>query len=141
MSLLEGNAKENFKQLFEVLSDEDNYPVILSSNYGKGFNDIASLFILVSLGVNRHEISEDYTWANKYFCHTRIIQKISHLPEEVREAIVSIIHNNQRDLSNVMNTLQNQHESIDKYLIDSLNLSLDIRRKIHNILLVDEDEI
>ena len=69
------------------------------------------------------------------------MQKISHLPEEVREAIVSIIHNNQRDLSNVINTLQNQHESIDKYLIDSLNLTLDKRRQIHNILLVDEEKL
>ena len=141
LSLLESNSKENFKQLFDILSDEENYPILLSSNYGKGFNDIASLFILVSLGVNKHEISEDYTWANKYFCHTRIMQKISHLPEEVREAIVSIIHNNQRDLSNVINTLQNQHESIDKYLIDSLNLTLDKRRQIHNILLVDEEKL
>ena len=140
-SMIDGRAKQTYINLFNILTDERNYPIILSSPYGKGFNDMASLFILTSLGVSNDEIYEDYTWANKYFCKTRIIQKISHLPVDVREAVASIMHNNHRDMSNVVNTMMNRYESIDKYLIDSLDLTLDKRREIHRLLLVDEGKL
>ena len=140
-SMIEGDAKDAYSELFDVLADDDNYPIILSSQYGKGFNDMASLFILSSLGVATNEIYEDYTWANKYFYKTPMINKISHLPIEVREAVASAIHNNHKDMSNLVNSMQNLYGSIDKYLIDSLDLTLDKRRDIHKILLVDESKL
>lgn len=140
-SMIDGSAKQTYARLFDILADEKNYPIILSSPYGKGFNDMASLFILTSLGVSSDEIYEDYTWANKYFCKTRIVKKISHLPSDVREAVASIMHNNHRDMFNVVNTMLNRHESIDKYMIDSLALTLDKRKTIHRLLLVDESRL
>lgn len=140
-SMIEDSAKQAFITLFDILTEENNYPVILSSQYGKGFNDMASLFIFTSLGVSNDEIYEDYTWANKYFCKTRIVKKISHLPTHVREAVASIMHNNHRDMVNLVNTMYNRYESIDKYLIDSLDLTLDKRKALHRLLLVDEGRL
>lgn len=140
-SMIDGDAKQAFVRLFDILADKNNYPIILSSPYGKGFNDMASLFILSSLGVSSDEIYEDYTWANKYFCKTRIVQKVSHLPVDVRQGVASIMNNSYRDMSNVVNTMLNRYGSIDKYLIDSLDLTLDKRREIHKILLVNESRL
>lgn len=140
-SALTGEAKQCFSKLFDVLQDEAKYPIILSSHYGKGCSDLASLFILYSLGVAVDEVYEDYTWANKYFCKGRIMSRISHLPTDVREAVASVIHNNHRDIANVINALEGTYGSIDGYMIDSLNLSLDKRKRIHQILLVDESQL
>lgn len=140
-SLIEEGNENCFTQMFDILSDKSNYPIIISSRYGKGFNDMASLFILTALGVSNDDIYEDYTWANQYFCKSRLIQKISHLPSEVHEAIASIIHNNRKDLMKVVTTMQSNHKSIDSYLINTLDLNIDKRKRIQNILLVNEAEL
>lgn len=138
LSLLTEDSKDSFVKLFDILAEEDNYPIIMTSRYGKGFNDLASLFILSALGVSIDEIYEDYTWANQYFCKTRIIEKVSHLPQDVREAIASIVHNNRKDLLVIVNTIQHKYGSIDKYMIEELKLTKDKREKIQKNLLVVE---
>ncbi len=140
-SMMDGDSKQCFIKMFNILTNEDNYPVIISSQYGKGFNDLASMFILTALGVSNNEIYEDYTWANKYFSKTKIMQKISHLPEDVREAVVSIIHNNHKDMLAVVDDIQNRYHSVDKYMVDSLALSLSKQQKLQQILLVDESDL
>lgn len=141
MSMIDGDAKQSFVKLFETLENEDNYPIIISSQYGKGFNDLASLFILTALGVSSDEIYEDYSWANKYFCKGKIMQKTSHLPEDVREGVASIMHNNHRDMVNLISNIQNRYLSIDKFIADSLKLDLPARQQIQEILLVDESNL
>ena len=57
----------DFRRIFDILLDEDNYPAVIYCTTGKGRTGIAAALLLSALGVNDEDIMDDYRLSNRYF--------------------------------------------------------------------------
>ena len=65
-ALLVEEAKEAYAELFHLLANKNNYPIVFHCSHGVHRTGTASALILSSLGVPWETVSEDYLLSNKY---------------------------------------------------------------------------
>lgn len=58
---------EQFRRLFELLSDEDSYPLLFHCAAGKDRTGVAAALLLAILGVGEDEIVDDYLLTNSHW--------------------------------------------------------------------------
>ena len=56
-----------YKQLFEILLDRDNYPAVVYCSSGNVRTGVASALILKALGVDDNTVMQDYRLSNDYY--------------------------------------------------------------------------
>ena len=61
------NYTKEYRRIFDILLDKNNYPVVIHCSSGKGRTGIVSALVLASLGVDEDIIMEDYRLSNDYF--------------------------------------------------------------------------
>ena len=81
---------KEFKELFTILLDRNNYPAVIHCTSGKGRTGIASALVLAALGVNEEVIMEDYRLSNDYFNIPKASKYAYKLPINSQEAITTI---------------------------------------------------
>lgn len=83
--LVGGMADPQYTQLFEILSDESNYPVVFHCSHGIHRTGTAAALVLTALGVPWEIVREDYLRSNK----TRAAE-VSPRMEELNELATAI---------------------------------------------------
>lgn len=63
--LVSGIADPQYSQLFEILSDESNYPIVFHCSHGIHRTGTAAALVLTALGVPWDTVREDYLHSNK----------------------------------------------------------------------------
>ena len=64
--VLPETGKSSYAELFKILADESNYPMVFHCSHGVHRTGTAAALVLVSLGVPWNTISEDYMLSNDY---------------------------------------------------------------------------
>ena len=65
-AILPESGKKSYAELFEVLSDSNNYPIVFHCSHGVHRTGTAAALVLSSVGVPWETISEDYMLSNEY---------------------------------------------------------------------------
>src|SRR5690554_5848170 len=91
--MLENDA-EQFADMFDVLLDANNYPVLFTSFLGKDRTGIASALLLYALGVPEYVIEEDYLASNQYIDPKKTFSFSGSLPESVQESMTALLSAN-----------------------------------------------
>lgn len=65
-AILPETGKESYAELFQILSDSSNYPLVFHCSHGVHRTGTAAALVLSSLGVPWQTISEDYMLSNEY---------------------------------------------------------------------------
>lgn len=138
ISLMKRDACNKYATIFDILADESNYPVVITSRYGKGYCDFASVLLLSALGVPKELILEDYTWANQYFNSGSIKARISNMDENVQESITRIIQNDRLDMVCVFNAIDRKFGSMEHFLSDQIDIDSKKNKALRKILLTSE---
>lgn len=133
---LVASYQKEFKQLFDVLLDRSNYPVVIHCTSGKGRTGVVSALILAALGVNEDIIMEDYRLSNDYFN----IPKASHyaykLPINSQEAITIVFSAREDFLNAAKDQIESQYGDVKTYLKKGIGLSEEDIQQLRDILLV-----
>lgn len=138
ISLLDKSGQEEFESMFNILTQKENYPIVITSDFGKGHCDIASALILSALGVSEEFILEDYTWANQYFNSDCLKKKIAHLNPDVQEGVLTMLKNERKDMLCTFDVINRRYESMESFLKNEIGLTSEKSKKLHNILMTRE---
>lgn len=138
ISLMENDACNKYATVFDALADESNYPVVITSRYGKGYCDFASALLLSALGVPEELILEDYTWANQYFNFDGVKARISNMENNTQESIIRIIENDRSDMVCLFNAIDRKFGSMENFLSDRIDIDSKKNDALRKILLTEE---
>lgn len=132
-----GNYTREYRRIFDVLLDKDNYPVVIHCSSGKGRTGIVSALILAALGVNDDIIMEDYRLSNDYFNIPAASKYAYQLPARSQEAITTVFSAREDFLNAAKEEAERKYGDIDIYLQKGIGLSKEEIKKLQSILLTD----
>lgn len=127
--------RSEYKKMFDVLLDEDNYPVVISCSSGKGRTGVASALILSALGVSEDYIMLDYRMSNDYFDLPVYLGFAYNLPAHSQEALTTLFSARESFLREAMNQIEKNYGNMDTYLKRGLGLTPENLEKLKGILL------
>ena len=130
---------KEYRQIFDILLNSTNYPVVIHSSSGKGRTGIASALILASLGVNSDIIMEDYRLSNDYFNIPSASSYAYNLPTRSQEAITTIYSAREDFLNAAKEEIERRYGDVDTYLQRAIGLTKEEIKKLQSILLVKND--
>lgn len=135
-TLIDKYTKE-YRQIFDILLDKTNYPVVIHCSSGKGRTGIVSALVLATLGVNEDIIMEDYRLSNDYFNIPRASKYAYRLPTRSQEAITTLFSAREDFLNAAKDEAERKYGDMDTYLQKGIGLSKDEIKRLRSILLSD----
>lgn len=117
------NNKEKYAEMFDVLLDKNNYPVLISSHLGKDRAGVAAALLLYALGVPEYIIEEDYLASNNYIDPKKTIIFSEPLTESLQEAMTALFSANKAYLGFTFDYIRKNYGSIDNYLEKEVRVS------------------
>ena len=135
-TLIDKYTKE-YRQIFDILLDKTNYPVVIHCSSGKGRTGIGSALVLAALGVNEDIIMEDYRLSNDYFNIPRASKYAYRLPTRSQEAITTLFSAREDFLNAAKDEAERKYGDMDTYLQKGIGLSKDEIKRLRSILLSD----
>lgn len=127
-----------YRKVFDLLLNEDNYPVVIHCSSGKGRTGIVSALILACLDVNEDKIMEDYRLSNDYFNIPRATRYAYNLPIRSQEAITTLFSAREDFLNAAKEEAERQYGDIKTYLREGIGLSKQEMKHLRNILLTKQ---
>ena len=135
-TLIDKYTKE-YRQIFDILLDKTNYPVVIHCSSGKGRTGIVSALVLAALGINEDIIMEDYRLSNDYFNIPRASKYAYRLPTRSQEAITTLFSAREDFLNAAKDEAERKYGDMDTYLQKGIGLSKDEIKRLRSILLSD----
>jgi protein-tyrosine phosphatase len=122
---------KSFKAFFDVLLQEENYPVVFHCTAGKDRTGFAAAMLLCALDVDWNTVMEDYLLSNTY------LEPQSFLPpsEQISPALRMIWSVQPSYLNNAKNEIIQRYGSIDNNLQKEFQIGQIEKEKLKNYLL------
>ena len=129
------NYHHEYRQIFDILLDKTNYPVVIHCSSGKGRTGIVSALVLAALGVNEDIIMEDYRLSNDYFNIPSASKYAYQLPARSQEAITTLFSAREDFLNAAKDEAERRYGDMDTYLRKGIGLSKNEIKRLRSILL------
>jgi len=126
-----------YKAFFEILLNEDNYPLMYHCTAGKDRTGFATFLLLSALGVDRKTIIEDYLLTNQYMAEfaqghlDRLSQKLDIDTDNIK----SIFQAKESYLAGALDAIETDYETVENYLATTLNVGEMEIKQLKRILL------
>ena len=129
----------DFRRIFDILLDEDNYPAVIYCTTGKGRTGIAAALLLSALGVNDEDIMDDYRLSNRYFDIPAATSYAYELPTRSQEALTTVYSAREGFLDAAKDEIEHAYGSVDDYLRRAVGLEKEDLKQLRKILLTNEE--
>lgn len=128
-------CQSEFKQIFTLLQDSCNYPVLMHCDMGKGRIGVASALVLAALGVDEEHLTADYQLSNTYLDIRQLSQEGFDMPATGQEALTSLYSARVNFLEATLSEINSRYSDMDTYLRHGLDLDKKERKRLQNLLL------
>ena len=127
----------DFRKIFEILLDENNYPLVFHCTAGKDRTGLLSAFILHALGVDSEVVLNDYLLSNYYRYekmerNARLGARILGIDTDSSRPIMEV---RSSYLAASMNFIQKEYGSLEVYLHEELAIEEAEVEQLKKILL------
>ncbi|WP_342394139.1 tyrosine-protein phosphatase [Bacillus aerius] len=131
--------KKEIQQLFTLLSDEKNYPLLLHCTSGKDRTGFLSALIQLAVGVPVHTVLSEYMRSNEGVKmlvkrQERFVRMMS-LYRVSKEQIQPLLGVQQDYLEDVLNEMMDTYGNAERYLLEACDVPKAQLLKVKNILL------
>jgi protein-tyrosine phosphatase len=123
--------------MFDILLDENNYPLVFFCSLGKDRTAIAAALILAALEFDRETILNDYLLSNDLIDYYSLVKNIGSFTPQVEETIMALYGSNREYLTYALDRIEKDYGSIPNYLEEELKLTGKKREKLKEILLYE----
>ena len=124
-------AISQYQKLMELLLADDGAPLVYHCRGGKDRTGVATMFILLALGVSKDQIYSDYILTNTY--------------KEVRNEMRMDEYRNLTDNQNVLDYLRNlllaKEEYLDAAFDEMIKVSGSSDNYLKQVLMIDDDKL
>jgi protein-tyrosine phosphatase len=130
------NHKTEFADMFDVLTNESSYPILLTDGLGKDGTGLAIFFILHATGIPENVLLDEYIFNSQEL--TDVIRTtIDGQPysESMQEAITAMLSVNRAYLNFAVEHIRQVYGSVDNYLEYELRVSSGKRSLLRRYLL------
>jgi protein-tyrosine phosphatase len=134
--ILENNT-DYFKKMFNILLDENNYPLVFFCSLGKDRSAIVAALILMALDTDRETILNDYLLSNDLIDYYSLVENIDPFTPQVEETIMALFGSNREYLIYAFDRIEKEYGSVQNYLEKELNLTGKKRERLKEILLYE----
>jgi len=131
------NFSESYARFFDLLCDENNYPIVFHGYLGKDRVGLANYFLLRALGVSNDTNEDDYLLSNYCISEQQVLGEARFLPENMQEAATVICKADMSYLNYAKSCMRNKSGSIDDYMTKELRLTPEKIDKLRKILLYE----
>ncbi len=128
-----------YKQIFDVLLDRNNYPVLVQCTSGKGRTGVVSALVMSALHVNEDDIMADYRLSNNFFDIRKAYRVGEHMPEPIQEAITILFSARTEYLDAAFDEVERRYGDMNTYLSKGIGLTPSDIQRLRDILLVSEN--
>lgn len=137
--------KKEIQQLFTLLSDEKNYPLMLHCTSGKDRTGFLSALIQLAAGVPVHTVLSEYMRSNEGVKmlvkrQERFVRMMS-LYRVSKEQIQPLLGVQQDYLEDVLNEMMDTYGNAERYLVEACDVPKAQLLKVKNILLTPSASI
>lgn len=129
------NHKEQFGELFDLLTNDSNYPILLAGSLGKDGVGIATYLILHVLGVAPATLEQDYMLSNQLIDPAKSKIEAQNLSEPLQEAVTAMLSVNRAYLNYAIEHIIQTYGSVDNYLEKELRVTSGKRNLLRKYLL------
>ena len=117
------NNKVDFANLFHLLSDVDNYPILLSGSLGKDRVGLAVYLILSAVGIPEYVILSDYMLSQQLIDVSKIVEDVHSKPEYFQEAVTALMSVKPSYLNYTIDYINQKYGSVNNYIQKELKIS------------------
>jgi len=129
------NHKKQFGELFDILTNYSNYPILLSGSLGKDGVGLATYLILYAIGVPKSSLEEDYMLSNQLIDPAKGEIDAGNLTEPLQEAVTAMLSVNPAYLNFAIDHIRLKYGSVDNYLEKELRVTPGKRSLLRKYLL------
>ena len=136
-SLLEYNY-DFFEQIFDILLDTDNYPVLISCSAGSDRSAVAAALVLAALDIDMEQIISDYMLTNEQTdlsLYLPFMNEIYSQDSGVQETFTTLYRMHRGTITYSFEKIIKEYESLDNFFATALKLNPEKREKLKKILL------
>jgi protein-tyrosine phosphatase len=135
-SLLDENS-DYYINMFDILLDKRNYPIVMNCSMGKDRSGIASALILAALGVDWEQIVNDFLLSNDLIDYNSFFINMEMYKDEVdiQETMTAMLRSYRETITWPFEMITKKYGSVDKYLEQELKLTPQKREKLKEIML------
>ena len=132
------NYKSQFEELFVILGDIDNYPILISGSLGKDRVGLATYFILSAMGIPQNVILNDYMLSQNAISVSQIVDDVQSKPEYFQEAVTALLSVKPSYLNYTIDYINQKYGSLDSYIEKELKLNGAKRNFLHKYLIYNQ---
>jgi protein-tyrosine phosphatase len=132
--LLEKNS-DYYAQMFDILSDENNYPIVMSCSMGKDRTGIASALILTALDIDWEQVVNDFLLSDELIDYDSQLINAEMYPPEIQEVFTFMIRSHKETITWSFEKIAKEYGSVNKYLEQELNLTPKKKEKLKELML------
>lgn len=131
------NQADKYRQFFDLLTEEDNYPILFHCSMGKDQTGVAAYFLLRALGIATDLSEDDYMLSNIGIDKFRVVDGVSNMTDSQQEAFTMLANTDISYLRYALACVRKTDGSVDDYMTNRLGLTKEKRDKLRRILLAD----
>ena len=134
--VMENNA-DYFEQMFNILTNNTNYPLVISCSLGKDKTGIVAALILLALDVDREQVISDFLLSNELIDYDLFVPNLDiYIADfDVQETMTAMLSAHQEVITYVLDRVIKQYGSMDNFLEKELKLTPQKRAKLKEIML------
>ena len=134
------NSTTELSEIFDLMCEEKNYPLVYSCFFGKDQSGLMTYFLLRALNVPSEVIDDDYMASNIVLDKKEVMGylNVNEMSEQSQEALTLISNANLAYLKYALSCIRKKYGSVDEYMEKELNLTHEKKEKLKNILLYED---